>query len=349
MIKFQADLFSTSKQNIMKNVESQEAYLIQSFISKNYTNVGLINSIQKFSSLDINSKNLKVVTDKGEFVLKKWANKSAIRIRETLEIQSSLSLENLLVPNPIRTHSYDLLVVEKGEYYSLSSYVDGELYNPTLSSLESYFYSISNLFFKLKSLTISKPIRSAIDIDPIQIIDSIKAALAHDSFWQENGLESEHSTLKDLALLLFDDLNIFSNIYVEDSIQYSHYDLHPKNVLLVEDSIFGFLDFESCDLLNPNIAWGFSLIKMLRQAVVSEGKTSNLFELGQRSLENIRNVEFSKFIDVPSLPIFGRFELARRLAYVLKDYFENDSKIWFMMLPIQVQLLEESYLLFGKN
>jgi hypothetical protein len=88
---------------------------------------------------------------------------------------------------------------------------------------------------------------------------------------------------------------------------------------------------------------------MLRQAVVSEGKTSNLFELGQRSLENIRNVEFSKFIDVPSLPIFGRFELARRLAYVLKDYFENDSKIWFMMLPIQVQLLEESYLLFGKN
>jgi hypothetical protein len=39
-------------------------------------------------------------------------------------------------------------------------------------------------------------------------------------------------------------------------------------------------------------------------------------------------------------------EVLRRLAYIVDDFEDNNSKIWLDMLPIQISVILESYHLF---
>ena len=68
--------------------------------------------------------------------------------------------------------------------------------------------------------------------------------------------------------------------------------------------------------------------------------------VGEKSLDLIRNQEFANKLIVPLLPVFGRVEVMRRLTYIINEFEHNNSETWLSVLPIQVQLLRESYILF---
>lgn len=346
MRDFLPDYFSM-KPKMLHRLKNEDELVIRQIMSLHYESLGKIESINRFSSLERNSNNFKILTEQGQFVLKRWNHPSESRLKEIIDIQLKLNARHILVPKPERVNDRFFFSDNSGHFISLCRYIDGELYNPSTSNISSFFHAMSELFLELKILTGAKPIRSSFEVSPLRIIESISGALRSPSFWRSEGLQSKFRDLKTIEAKLSKDLQKFSTFSDKCPIQYSHFDLHPKNVVLTSEFNFGFLDFESCNLINPHIAWGFSLIKMLRQAMVDVQPDAPYSELGGNALANLGDVEFAKHLDVSMLPISGRFEIARRLAIILEGYFQNNSRVWFDMLPIQIQLLKESYILFS--
>ncbi len=346
MRDFLPDYFSINS-NVLRQLKHEDELVIRQIMSIHYESLGGIKSINAFSSLERNSNNFKILTEQGQFVFKRWNYMAESRLKEILDIQLRLSERNIIVPKPESVNDRFFFLDNSGNFISVFRYIDGELYNPSTSNLSSFFHAMSKLFLELKILTADKPVHSSFEVSPLRIIDFIHGALRNSDFWRSEGLQSEFQALKIIEAKLSKDLQTFSKFSNKCPIQYSHFDLHPKNVVLTPEFNFGFLDFESCNLLNPHIAWGFSLIKMLRQAMVDVEPDAPYSEIGRRALVNLGDVEFAKYLDVSMLPISGRFEIARRLAIILEDHLQNRSKVWFDMLPIQIQLLKESYILFN--
>ena len=78
----------------------------------------------------------------------------------------------------------------------------------------------------------------------------------------------------------------------------------------------------------------------------STGNTFSLTANYKKALDLIQNQEFADALTVPLLPVFGRVEVLRRLTYIIDEFENYNSETWLSMLPIQVQLLRESYILF---
>jgi dTDP-4-dehydrorhamnose reductase len=65
-------------------------------------------------------------------------------------------------------------------------------------------------------------------------------------------------------------------------------------------------------------------------------------------LKLIENLPFAEMLLVDLLPIFGRVEIMRRLAYIANAYENGNSTEWISMFPVQIQLLRESLIMFDQ-
>jgi hypothetical protein len=322
--------------------------LIEYSLSTFYARVGNVRSVTNLSGLDINSMNAKVVCDNGVFVLKITNEIDVRSLSNILEIQSWLYSEGIIVPNPVLTDSAQYFVRLDNRFVILFDFIDGRVYRPELSNIGTFLGCASELFLKLRTLHPKRLIRIPYQISTERIWQTVNYSMHRVDFWEQNSFSEAFSKLKPLLPSLQEDLMLFSQVHQQSSAQYSHYDLHPKNVLVLVDKQFGFLDFNSCGLMNPNIAWGFLLIKTLREALVKESDKTRLLEIGKSALSDVTKTSFSDFLDVPLLPVYGRFEILRRLSLILEDFLSRNSSTWLSMLPVQIQLLRESYLVFGK-
>jgi len=341
---FQPDYFSSITNISDINVNCKD-FLVTRIIESNYPNIGKIIKIGKFDSLEINSQNMKIVSEGGEFVFKLWDENKFKRISETTRILRHLNNDGICVPIPIKTYNGMDFIKTGKSIASIFTYIDGQIFSPSIEDMPSYFEAVSDLFISLKEIKVKKSRKMPFTIDPIQVRDSLNKTLLKKDFWTDNKLTKEFSILSEIQVSILADLERFKTLKSK-TVQYSHNDLHPKNIIVSNKFGYGFLDFESCSILDPNVSWGFSLIKVLRQAI--SGSEQVIFPeiLGEDALVQIRGTLFAKQLNVESLPIYGRYEIARRLTYIFDDYLQNNSKIWFNMLPIQIQLLKESYLMF---
>ena len=182
--------------------------------------------------------------------------------------------------------------------------------------------------------------------DPELISSTLNRTVMNNSSELEIRFPGEFIKLKEIYKKLLIDLEMYPTITNNNEKQFSHYDLHPKNILKQKKDNYAFLDFESCGVLDPNIAWGFTLIKILRQVMAGSEIILDPIIVGKKSLDLIQDQEFADTLTVPLLPVFGRVEVMRRLTYIIDEFENYNSETWLSVLPIQVQLLRESYILF---
>ncbi len=348
MKEFELDFFSNT--NVApRELPKSEALLIHAYVKNFYPRIGRVKFIYSFGSLDINSRNLKVVTEVGVFTLKFWENTPRKRLDEIIKILLYLQSQEIRIPIPIGNRMGEYLSGSTHEIATLFSYVHGELYSPTLDNLGLFFEATGQLFSSLSKITTARDLSTTYFASPVEIQNSIKQSLKSNYLWEELDSTELQECLTSMWPLINKDLDLFANLNHLVHPQFSHYDLHPKNVVFDQSEGFGFLDFASCAISNPNIAWGFLLIKNLRQAVVSSDKHGNAKLIASRAVADLQKIDFAQNLDVLNLPIYGRYEIARRLAYILDEYTKKGTKTWISMLPVQIRLLKESYLLFGEG
>jgi hypothetical protein len=346
--EFELDFFSHTTVELSKLPES-ESLVVQEFIKSFYPSIGKVISIYSFGSLDINSRNMKINTELGSFTLKFWESAPYKRLNEIIEILLFLHSEDIRIPIPIANNVGGYISGLQHEKVSVFHFVEGELYTPRQDNLGLFFEATGQLFSKLSKMSKVWNVSRPTIYLPIEIGNSIKQSLGDDRLWAELDAIDLQECLASLWPLINKDLDLFSRLNHVHQAQYSHFDLHPKNVVFDRDKGFGFLDFASCAISNPNIAWGFLLIKNLRQAVVNSDENDNVKLLVSRAASDLQKIDFAQNLDVVHLPIYGRYEIARRLAYILDEYTKLGGKTWLNMLPVQIRLLKESYLLFGEE
>lgn len=317
---------------------------INEFVEENFSNISIIKCITRFSGLNINSENFKIYTSNGPYLMKYWKLGQAIRINEICTILERLNNFKVLVPSPVRSNLGNFYEKQGGNYVSIFKYISGNSFIPSTNELFTYFESVGQLFYCLSKVEGSKTFVRQIP-DTSSIFKSINKLLTSNSIINEKYFD-ELGDFRKIVNFLEKDANIYNCILDLNFKQYCHMDLHPKNILKLNGNKYAFLDFDSCYVSNPNISWGFMLLKILREVVSSSNQTVNPTELGRQTLLSLNSISYTKNLLIDHLPIFGRMEVLRRLAYIIDDFENNNSIIWLDMLPIQISVLLESYQLF---
>lgn len=347
MKDFEADYFSNVCSAPSELVEVRDLS-VQTHIKNFYPSLGKVQGVYSYGSLDINSRNVKVVTEEGSFTLKFWENASLNRLNEIIEILLFLGNQTIRTPSPIKNCNQEYVSRTQKQITTLFTYLDGELFGPTPDNLADFFEATGQLFSLLAEIPTTNQSTSYMAA-PHQTQKSIKHSLKDSGLWVELDMVEFHENLISMWPSINKDLDLFTRLNHPSKLQYSHYDLHPRNVLFDRNHGFGFLDFDACAVSNPNVAWGFLLIKNLRQACVNKNKKESAKVLSLSALSDLQKISYAQDLDILNLPIYGRYEIAKRLASILDEYTSHGTKIWISMLPVQIQLLRESYLMFGNG
>ncbi len=343
MKDFEPDFFSNVSNGNTKSISAPNLK-VKEIINDEFPFLNEIVCIEQMPGLNINSNNVKVTLINGKYSLKSWGSLNPERVNQICALMLHLNMNGITTPTPIYTRYHRFIVERDKEYFTLLNFIDGEIFQPELSDLSFYLSSINYLFLALETFDGNK--NSSMDLDLEFISRTLVNLVSNNSSKLHSFFSYELDDLQSIIQRILIDIEKFSEIANVSEKQFSHFDLHPKNILQLPNNKYAFLDFESCLYSDPNIAWGYTLIKILRQImVVSHGDLKpNL--VGARALDEVNKQEFSSRLQVERLPIFGRIEIIRRLVLII-DQFENfNSETWLFMLPVQIQTLKESYLLF---
>jgi len=340
---FEPDFFSKVSAGSPKNNLAFNAK-IEEIVETEFPFLGDISYIEQMPGLNLNSKNAKIVLIDGKYTLKSWNSLSPERIKQICELLLHISLKGIIAPTPVLNLRNDFIVRRDKEYFTLFKYIAGENFNPKFSDLSPYLESMSNLFIALESFPGEIYSTLAPDLDLIS--RTLNNSVSTNSSKLYSFFSDEFDILQRITEKLLCDIENFSKIANVSKKQFSHFDLHPKNILELHGNNYAFLDFESCLYTDPNIAWGFSLIKILRQMIVFSNGSLDPSMVGAHALNDINRQKFATLLQVENLPIFGRVEIMRRLVLIIEQFENFNSQTWLSMLPVQIQILKESYLLF---
>ncbi len=343
---FEPDFFSSINFTPSKDFPITDPE-ITNFFNSRYSNKGKIKSISKLSGLNINSDNYKLTTDSGEYLLKYWKFSNVARINEICFILKSLNQMNLLVPFPLPSKSGSYFESFNDKYITLFNFIKGEFFSPQELDLPKYFESVNELFQGLGKIKTTKSPKKDLPDFKIMIKTVNQLFKSQASLIQK--FEKEFQELDKILPKLKYDSEYFRGSSRKFISQYCHNDLHPRNVLKVSVNNFAFLDFDACEVSDPNVSWGFTLLKTLREVISSSNESIDPVNLGIKVIQDISKLAYSSKLDVDHLPIYGRMEIMRRLVYIINDFQSNEYSVWLDMLPVQIKLLRESYVIFATN
>lgn len=346
MKDFQPDYFSSTIENAYpyKFLNSKIAF---NELRKNYIDLENITQISSVSGYGVNSQNIKIVSKGQSYLLKFWNTPDTNRINEVCQILNHVNRDDVNAPIPIYNCDSNYTSIIENKIATLFTFIEGSVFTPKLFDLPSYFSEVNKLFVSLKNFNYEKSkLPKMLDVDAMSF-SITNLSENKNSYFYDNYYESV-KILMTVKTQLLESLDTYSKHFMFTQFQYSHYDLHPKNILQLSKDNFAFLDFESCDMYDPNLAWGFSLIKILRQVLVDSQDPKLPVKIGPSSLKLIKNLPFAEMLLVDLLPIFGRVEIMRRLTYIANAYENGNSTEWISMFPVQIQLLRESLIMFDQ-
>ncbi len=301
-------------------------------------------------AFEINSSNFKVSINNSKYLVKRW-DKAA----ETEKIQTQLQLllwlheKNIPVPKPLQSITNNYFVVQNERIWGVFDFLEGEYFKGTKDQLCSIASSIGSLTRELKSLPQDIKVEQGPrhlrteDREVLRLFDQKKnhwgqiigpehVELLHNSFNYIVETWDKANSLKVFA----------------GKLQVIHYDLHPHNILMSDSDVVGILDFDACAVLEPGVALGFSIMKLVRQAMAFNESKYQASELGALFIAELikEDPEIKSFAG--NLKILAKTEVLRRITLILKLNLENSDRRWNHVLPVQIGHLYECDQIFGK-
>lgn len=346
MNPFEADFFSN---NIPSWNDCKEDRLneIQNLLLEFYPDQGIAIKIKQVGGIELNSNNYYIETLRGKFLLKKWGGKiSDVEINEICALTTNLTSKNIPISKLIPSFSQSLAIKFQNQIWSLFQFDEGLFFSGTTHELTSVAKAVGLLFSNLAEvdlnlLGLEKPeIRSVSDFQ-----------LYQDFFSKSNDLlNSFQETERELLIANKDLLQIeVEHIFNSDinlgRFQYSHFDLHPHNILMNEGELSTFLDLDSIRLMHSGYALGFASLKLCRQCVVNSGNAPK--DVAHIWIEALSNSMSNNKQWIPFIADLAIAEVLRRIAIILRLNIDDRNPQWNTFLPIQLNHLKEARLLFN--
>jgi hypothetical protein len=356
---FTPDLFSRS-QPIFEEVSAQRKEALSELFLNNFGKIdAIVNFIRQAGGLEINSSNFAVHTNQGPYLLKVHRDLNA-QDREIIEDQSALVewLRNSgqPVPAPLRGQTGDYLCsTGDGNWISAMSFVEGEYFTGRPQSIQAVGRAVGDFHAALlnvpKDFRLERqyPMLTDIDREVFRTVTASEdAALSKFSIQHRELLKRHQRLLSETWERVLDYYPQFSSS--ESGLV--HIDLHPHNMLLRDNRLIAFLDFDSLMEGPLNMMLGFSCYKLLRQVLCVEGWIGDGL---QRShlVDEYLNAVVSRcdrfFTNPEQLALFAYTEVCRRIAFIFRLNLLENNSTWNDALPMQIMGLREIQWLFGES
>jgi len=346
MNPFEADFFSVNKPS-WYDCKEDRLNEIRALFLEFYPDLGKIYKIKQVGGIELNSNNYCIETSESTFLLKKWGHKlSNADINEICELTSNLSSKKNPVSKLIPSSDQTLAIKFRDQIWSLFEFDDGLFFSGTIQELTNVAEAVGSLFnnlaeVEMKLTGLEKPeIRSANDLQ-----------LFRDFFSKSNDLlkifqETERELLIANKDLLQKEVElIFNSDFNLGSYQFSHFDLHPHNILMKGGELSSFLDIDSIRLMHSGYALGFASLKLCRQCVVNTGNTPK--EVANIWVEALSKSMSQNIQWLPFIADLAVSEVMRRIAIILRLNLVDRNPQWNAFLPVQLNHLREARLLFN--
>jgi aminoglycoside phosphotransferase (APT) family kinase protein len=304
---------------------------------------------EQSDALGINSKNFRLNTARGFFVLKRWSDQvSLLEIRNTLSIMDWLASQQLPVPAPFALEQGSFVLEVVSGRWSLFPFVEGAYF----SGADDELQSAAKVTGRLMETLFQLPAACLPAKGPAQMTMEDGAILAR--------MKSVHRTWDallgdDLAALLavswpllISEWEHLCNTKLPNSrIQAAHFDLHPHNLLVAEGRVAAVLDFEACKVMPVGFALGFAAIKQCRQAMSLITLPINPRFVGSLYADHLSSTYPGAHEWVPHFGNFAVAEVLRRICSIFRLNLEKGEKKWNKVLMVQLSHLSEARALFN--
>ncbi len=345
---FKKDIFSNSHAN-WSPVAAGPLNEIQDVISLYFGDSKPLETILQVGAFELNSSNFQVQLKEEKFLFKRWpANAVFEKIENQLALVEYLYKNDSPVAPPRKSLDNTWSAKVNSRIWGVFRFIPGEYFSGTQKQVEFTGLAVGRLFQNLMKYPHTNLFPEAPAVLQTQDGDIFRAYSELREHWDKI-LGSESAQF---LRAHFDKISAcweeVQSVPLSNKTQLAHYDLHPHNILMNQEGVSAFLDFDACALMKPEIALGFATLKLMRQSVALTGRKENVIRDTQSFLDFVFK-EYSGIASSIDLKSCARMEVLRRIALILRLNLEKSDSAWNHVLPIQVSHLYESDLLFGNK
>lgn len=308
----------------------------------------LVSDPEQSDALGINSKNFRLCTSQGFFLLKRWSDEAATAdINRTLSIMAWLATQQLPVPSPLALEAKSCVLSLSSGRWSLFPFVEGAYFSGAGSEL----HAAAEVSGRLMNTLLLLPSASVPSGGPAQMTMADGALLGRVENLSKTwdllfGVEYAEMLASSWSLLVSEWQYLKAATLPTSRTQAAHFDLHPHNLLVGSGTVAAILDFEACKVMPVGYALGFAALKQCRQAMTLHSKVDPRL-IGLQYVGNLLHVCPREREWATHLGDFAVAEVLRRICSILRLNIENRDTRWNKVLGVQLGHLSEARALFG--
>lgn len=344
---FKSDFFSVNTP-IWNDCKEERSNDIKVLFIRFYPHLGIsIKKIQQVGGIEINSSNYSIETSEGRFLLKKWGDSlTNTAINEICRLTSGLTAKKIPISKLITSIDQSFVVNIYNNKWSLFEFVEGDYFSGTIQELGSVAMEVGLLFNNLAEVDIKSESLQNPEIRSANDLELFKNFFINTNSFLDLFKEKERELLISYKELLQSEVDqIYNSRFDLGKFQFSHFDLHPHNILIKNGKLSSFLDIDSIRLIHSGYALSFASLKLCRQCVVKTGKTPKdvagiWIDLLSESMP--QNNQW-----IPFIADLAIAEVMRRIAIILRLNLIDRNPQWNNFLLVQLNHLKEARLLFN--
>ncbi|MDA9886161.1 phosphotransferase [Flavobacteriaceae bacterium] len=345
---FKPDIFSQSTPNWIKATPCLEKELAP-IISQIVPSSSLNELVIEFSgSMEINSSNFRLSFLNKRHILKKWPSTQAYACLVNIVKTNLFLIDNKIpVPDVIPFKNGQTILEWNTNLWTCSEFIDGEYFSGRNNQLKEASFitaKTANALYSLpEEIHPTRKINHKID----KILALVKKTDLLNVNWEQIFghdisllLEKNWSKIKrtciDLKQVEIDGGPVFPN----------HYDMHPHNLLFIENKPLFLLDFDSIVGIPIGYSIAYSALKQCRQSIAYNQDFNALSQIGKNYIDSLHeNLDIGDMKWINNFKALAQMETLRRIGIVLELNLDGNNA-WNKVLYILISNLYEVEELF---
>ena len=304
------------------------------------------NSYFQTGSHEINSSNYKLeIEGTGDaLVLKKWPEN--VNLKNVLYHNKILDFFNIEdIPSPkkmIFRDSRDYCEFNMN-FWTLQQFKEGDFFHGDVGLFDKLISRVLELQEKLKKIHSNENIQvGAIDFEYDVLQEFLDGNLHFEQYFQPEDLDLLKNNFSSISSAFLDVHEIALDLNQSST---CHLDLHPHNILIDNQDVTSFLDFDSVKNVNYLVAMAYFSLKVCKQACV-KNRDLNPAVIGKIFLDRLFSKSEECRKNAKKFHVFANAEVLRRLNIILKLNVNDSNGEWNKALPVLLAHLTESEILF---
>jgi Ser/Thr protein kinase RdoA (MazF antagonist) len=313
--------------------------------------IGEVQRVEQFGGSEVNSRNFRVCTTNGRYLLKHLPSYTPERER-ALRLWDWLQQNGAAVARVVPNDRAGLATVQRGDAWVLSAFIEGDFF----SGAEREIGPVGDAIGSFSEILIEAPRElwptlrwEYLTEDDGRVLE-VMTAQPQDLTTHFDG-KTAHALASSWERLLRvrDELAANAKMIRSRPAQPCHGDLHPHNLLVEPAGAVYLLDFESIVLAPVSAAIGYGIYKLLRRHMVHlAGGMASTRYLGAPACSVATRISagLGRAMDPAELRLFAYAELMRRIVLILRLNLDQRNTSWNHVLTTHIAGVREIELIF---